>query len=316
MSTWHLVLRAQQGLATRRQLMQGGLGRRELERLVASGELVRERVGLYRDRPLPRQGEHLLSGGIPDEGYVAQVRAELLHRGDGARAARLTAAVLWGFDMQVEPTRICLDLPHGASCAGHLDIRTSRRDDAVLWAALPGAAPLRVTPPVTTVLDCAAALPLAQAVTIVDSALRRRRCSLRALQEGVRRRRGTAGAEHLWNVLRWCDPKSGSVLESLLRVLLALAGLPLPKTQVVLTDPLTGRVQRVDFAWPQHRLVVECDGRRWHDPSDARDADRRRDNTCAILGWTVLRFTWAEVVHQPDAVIAAVRAALAAHAAA
>lgn len=123
---------------------------------------------------------------------------------------------------------------------------------------------------------------------------------------------GLGGAAHLRAVLRWCDPQCGSVLESLLRVLLAAAGLPLPLTQQVLRDPATGREQRVDFAWPAARLVVEVDGRRWHDPEDARNRDRRRDNTAAVLGWTVLRFTWREVVHEPELVVASVRGALAA----
>jgi dephospho-CoA kinase len=55
--------------------------------------------------------------------------------------------------------------------------------------------------------------------------------------------------------------------------------------------------------------VVEVDGRRWHpDPA----VDRERDNRLAELGWRVLRFTWADVVHRPEVVVAAVRAALAA----
>lgn len=167
-----------------------------------------------------------------------------------------------------------------------------------------------MTPVVPTVLDCAAELPIAQAVAIADSAVRRGRCTLPELRAGLQARPGLGARAHLHAVLRWVDTSSGSVLESLLRVLLSAAGLVPPCTQLVLLDPCTGRVQRVDFAWPEQRLVVEADGRRWHDPQDRRDADRTRDNTCARLGWLVLRFTWAEVVHRPEEVVAAVRAAL------
>ena len=97
----------------------------------------------------------------------------------------------------------------------------------------------------------------------------------------------------------------------MLRVLLREAGLAPPKTQYVLCD-LDGRfVARVDFCWPDQRLVLEADGRRWHDPDDARHADRRRSNACARLGWRVLRVTWAEAVHDGEAVVALVRASLA-----
>ncbi|MFN2521981.1 MAG: DUF559 domain-containing protein [Mycobacteriales bacterium] len=57
-------------------------------------------------------------------------------------------------------------------------------------------------------------------------------------------------------------------------------------------------------------MIVEADGRRWHDPDDARTFDRRRANDCASYGWRVLRFTWAEVLHEPAYVVACVRQAL------
>lgn len=82
-----------------------------------------------------------------------------------------------------------------------------------------------------------------------------------------------------------CDGSTSTaapVLESLLRVLLCRAGLAPPETQLVLRDP-----------------------------QDRRDHDRRRDNTCARLGWLVLRFSWADVAHRPEQVVGAVRAALA-----
>jgi very-short-patch-repair endonuclease len=267
--------------------------------------------GGYRDREPPSRGAHLLSGGDPDPGFVAEVREALLRAGPRARAGRRTAAVLWGFDMQVEPRTVEIDLPHGrdTSLPG---ARSSRSGSAVLWTPVIGLAPLLVPPPVDTVLACAAELPLAQAVVIADSALRTGRCRLGDLRAGVGRWRGMGGLAELRAVLRWCDPRSGSVLESLLRVLLCRAGLVPPRTQHVLRDEGTGLVHRVDFAWPLPRLVVEADGRRWHDPADRRDADRRRDNTCARLSWRVLRFGWAEIVHEPAAVVASVRAALAA----
>lgn len=273
MTEWQRVLDRQQGLATRRQLVAAGLGRAQLER----AGLERIGLGLYRDRPPPARGEHLLSGGVPDEAYVGEVRAALLRLGDRSRAGRRTAAVRLGLDMQVEPDEIEVDVPRSRAVAAApgLDVRTSRRTRSVL------------------------------------SALRRRRCTVAELRRAERAWLGVGGRAHLRAVLRWVDVNSGSVLESLLRVLLCRAGLAPPETQLVLRDPQSGAAQRVDFAWPQERLVVEADGRRWHDPQDRRDHDRRRDNTCARLGWLVLRFSWADVVHRPEQVVGAVRAALA-----
>ncbi len=309
-----VLLNHQQGLATRQQLLQAGATGAALTRAVRDGTLSRVGRGLYRDRAAPARGQYLLSGGLPDPGYVADVRRAMLRLGSGARAARRTAAVVWGLDMQVEPTGVDLDVPHGrrAPALDGVSTRESRCDRSLLWVPIAGVAPLPVTPPVDTVLECARVLPLTQAVVIVDSALRAGRTTAQALREGARELRGVGDLAHVRQVLRWCDARSGSVLESILRVLLCVNGLAPPAAQMVLTDPVSGRTSRVDFAWPHSRLVVECDGRRWHDPQDRRDADRRRDNLCARLGWRVLRFTWAEIVHQPERVVAEVRAALAA----
>ncbi len=70
-----------------------------------------------------------------------------------------------------------------------------------------------------------------------------------------------------------------------------------------------GQQLRVDFCFRAARLVVEVDGARWH-PDPRRD--RQRDNALTALGWRVLRYAWADVVHEPERVLAEIRAALAA----
>ena len=50
---------------------------------------------------------------------------------------------------------------------------------------------------------------------------------------------------------------------------------------------------RADFAFPDVRLVVECDGRPWHDP----DRDRRRDADLRRKGWEPLHFTGSEITN-------------------
>lgn len=100
------------------------------------------------------------------------------------------------------------------------------------------------------------------------------------------------------------DPSTGSVLESVLRVQLVMSGITGFLTQVV-----PGPALRVDFSSPAASLVVEVDGQRWHrDPG----RDQARDNALALLGWRVLRLSWAQVVHGPEQAVADVRAALAA----
>jgi very-short-patch-repair endonuclease len=63
----------------------------------------------------------------------------------------------------------------------------------------------------------------------------------------------------------------------------------------------------VDFAAPGVRLVVEIDGG-YH--QRRQRADARRDRDLRRLGWRVLRLPAALVLHQLDAAVALVRAAI------
>ncbi|MGB8649305.1 MAG: type IV toxin-antitoxin system AbiEi family antitoxin domain-containing protein, partial [Mycobacteriales bacterium] len=298
---------SRQRLSTRSQLAAAGVTRRGLQDAVARGELLRVRRGVYAPAPLPPRACHLLSGGI-DPGYVAEVRAVLLELGPDAVAAERTAAVLWGFDLAVEPTDVELAVPLGGPRSRAGVVTTQHAHLEVCEHRVLGLDPLPLTSPTQTVLHCALSLPLQEAVVVADSALRSRRVTKRQLVQAAAALRGTPGARRVRRVLALSDPRSGSVLESLLRVLLVQAGIPRPESQYLIRDG--SFLARVDFCWPQLRLVVECDGRRWHDPEDARSRDRRRDNALERLSWRVLRFTWADVLHQEQYVLHHVRECL------
>jgi very-short-patch-repair endonuclease len=99
-------------------------------------------------------------------------------------------------------------------------------------------------------------------------------------------------------------------MESVLRWLIHEAGLPAPDLQYVVTRG--GRfVGRVDLAWPDAKLLVEFDGD-VHRERRVFVEDVRRQNGLVLAGWTVLRFTSADVRGRPQWVIQAIRAALAA----
>lgn len=127
------------------------------------------------------------------------------------------------------------------------------------------------------------------------------------LSRAAERLPGVRRAGRVRHVVALCDPECGSVLESVLRVLMVQAGLTGFASQQVLRD-LPGGHLRVDFCFEGAGLVVEADGARWHQ-EPARD--RARDNALAVLGWRVLRFTWAEVVHDGQRVLEDLRQALA-----
>jgi very-short-patch-repair endonuclease len=57
----------------------------------------------------------------------------------------------------------------------------------------------------------------------------------------------------------------------------------------------------VDFAFPEVKLAVECDGWRYHHTRKEHDA--RRDAFLKSQGWTVVRFSGEEIRKNPDACI-------------
>lgn len=170
---------------------------------------------------------------------------------------------------------------------------------------------LPVTPPLRTAVDLARVLPVDRAVAAVDSAVRRGLTDGELLRGSLLASAGR-GARGLRLVGELMDPRSESVLESLLRVLLCTSDLAPPVSQYeVRTDG--GRiVARVDFCWPAARLIVEADGFAFHSDRDAYRRDRTRMNELERLGWRVLRFTWEDVVSRPPYVLALVRDCLAA----
>ena len=298
-------------LATRAQLRGAGWSDRALQAAVESGFLVRVRRGVYTDAPLRVRARHLLRDGRPDEAFVAETRAVLMSMGPRAVAAERTAAVLWGFDLLVEPQLIDVHVPRDHHCLPRAGVIIRRRPGtSPVAVSVLGMGPLPVTGAVETVLHCALSRPLREAVVVADSALRTGRVRLDELTAAVAAWAGRPRAARLRRVLALVDPRSGSVLESVLRVLMALDGLH-PISQVTLLDSHQRRIGIVDFWFLAARLVVECDGRRWHDPQDARDRDRVRDNETTRIGCRTLRFTWDDVLGEPAHVLAVIRDCLA-----
>ncbi len=72
------------------------------------------------------------------------------------------------------------------------------------------------------------------------------------------------------------------------------AGMPLPLTR----QHLNGF--KVDFSWPDLRLVVETDGLRYHRTPAQQARDRVRDQAHLAAGFIPLRFTHWQVRYERD----------------
>lgn len=138
-----------------------------------------------------------------------------------------------------------------------------------------------------------------------------RRTSLGRVARVLRQvnRRGRRGIGSFTMLLDERAPGSSTVRSLLERSaddLLAGTGLPAARREYPLPSLLvtgTGHVDGfVDRAWPEVRLILEVDGRRWHARERDMAKDRRRDRQAAAAGWQTLRVLGEEVVEVPDSV--------------
>jgi very-short-patch-repair endonuclease len=79
---------------------------------------------------------------------------------------------------------------------------------------------------------------------------------------------------------------------------LRAAGLPLP-----ITNRPAG-AHYVDCRWPAHKLTVELDSYTYHASRHAWEQDRRRDREARARGDQMRRYTWTDVFHQPEPMLA------------
>jgi hypothetical protein len=83
-----------------------------------------------------------------------------------------------------------------------------------------------------------------------------------------------------------------SALESRALEAIEREGLPVPIRQHPVRRP-TGELAFIDLSYPWAMLALELDGWETHGVRSAFEDDRIRANDLVLLGWTVLRFTWA-----------------------
>ena len=173
---------------------------------------------------------------------------------------------------------------------------------------------LPVTNGARTIVDLATCLDDDDLAIVVEEAWRRKIATpawvaKRLGEMNVRGRRIGALAEIL------SDARERKVpLESALEVrvwrLLKRSKLPrLPIPAYEFRDDY-GQPGRVDFAFPDHHLALECDGFEHHGGREAFENDRIRTARLVALGWRVMPLTRRQIDDQPVNVVKRIREAL------
>jgi very-short-patch-repair endonuclease len=214
-------------------------------------------------------------------------------RSHGGVVSHLSAAQHWKLDVLTPPT-----LPHVTLPPGRVRRRTGL--PCVLhWADVPVLDD--VTTPIRTVIDCVRILPFAEGLAITDSALRIGCVERDRLLATAQRLRGPHH-RRIQRVLALADGRSESVLESVLRALLIERGIEGFVPQVLVQGE--GFSARLDLGNPLLRLGLEADGFEYHGSRRALVRDCRRHVNLTICGWRVLRFSWEDIMYDPDWVVA------------
>jgi hypothetical protein len=104
------------------------------------------------------------------------------------------------------------------------------------------------------------------------------------------------------------DPILESKLEKKFLDVVTTAGLP-PFSKQVNLPGRDERPGRVDFLWPDVKLIVEVDGRRWHTRRADFERDSRRRLSMLRLGYPTAVVTWLMLAEEPDQVCADLLAA-------
>jgi very-short-patch-repair endonuclease len=208
-----------------------------------------------------------------------------------------TAAQIWGLAQMFPPAEVHISVPPGSRPQPVDGVRHH-------WCTLPPDEVVDgVTTPLRTVLDCAVTMPFREALAIADSCLRTDLVGEgELLAEAVRRLGpGTIGCRQ---VAATANGDAANPFESALRAIVLEADLPgfVPQVEIV----TAGARARVDLADPELMLVIEGDSFGYHASRASFSRDCRRYDELVRAGWTVLRFTWEQVMFESAWVAAVV----------
>jgi len=159
-----------------------------------------------------------------------------------------------------------------------------------------------------SLLDVLALEPLDRARDVLAWAVTRNRVTLAQITEQVERWPGRAGNIQLARLVIEASGGALSAAEQRCHRLLREAGIGGWVANARVRDA-HGVIGVVDVLFSKERLVIEVDGRRAHG-ADRFQHDRTRQNRLVAAGWTVLRFTWQDLVERPAFVVAQVRSVL------
>ena len=261
----------QHGVVTRTQLRDLGFGERTITRRIERGQLHPRHRGVY-------------AVGRAELSPRGHRMAAVLAGGPSAVLSHRSAAEHWGL-LQTAQRQADVTVP-GTSRAQRRSLRVHRArtlapDEVTLLDRIP------ITSLARTFLDLAAVLSPARLVRAIEQADRLELLDGGAVMAVLARHPHHPGTAKLRRVLVGYagPPDVRSELERDFVQFVTETGLPQPLLNVKVAG------FTVDAYWPDWRLVVELDSRRYHSGHSAFETDRIRDAKLTRARQRVLRVT-------------------------
>lgn len=235
------------------------------------------------DSPAFRRLLHgiIVAAEVPDSA-VLRVKAALACYFDDAIASHSSAARVWQVPVQTRPGEHVTvgDDAHRLRRAG---VTTHRRTGAAVVVRHG----VRVSVLTDLFVELAEELSLVELVVAGDWMVRRHAVRIRDLRRAVKQAIGRAGrlARQAASYVR---ARVDSPMESRLRMLLVLAGIPEPQVNMSVRDVDGEPVRRFDLSWPEVRVIVEYDGRHHVERIEQWESDLERREEIDDEGWRIL----------------------------
>jgi very-short-patch-repair endonuclease len=275
----------QHGVVDRIDARAHGLTDDAIHRRLRAGRLAQAHSGVY---VLP---------GAPDT-WHQRLFAACRAAGREAVTSHRSAASLWGL-VDGEEVEVTVRRTKGPTPDGVVVHRS--RDLLPSHTTVRNGVP--VTNPLRTMIDLGAVSSDEVVAEAMERGLVRKLFSVAALEWVLTDlakpgRRGCGGLRRVLDDRALGAAPADSVLEARMARVLRSYGLP----PAVFHHPVPVARAELDFAYPQRNLGIEVDGFEVHGTAPAMSADHDRHNRLVAAGWSVLRFTWYQVVRQPSTV--------------
>ncbi|MDN5804612.1 MAG: DUF559 domain-containing protein, partial [Microlunatus sp.] len=237
-----------------------------------------------------------------------RAQAALCAVGTGAYASHQTAAQLWAIPVPLDG-RVHVTAPPGEGRNRRRGVVTHRPSTPVATATRVNDGIVMSTPEQVFCDLATTGSNLVDLVVAGDAILSRKLASRSSLEAAVRRM-PSAGIAVARRALTFLREGVDSPMESRLRMLLLLAGLPEPQVNVIVRSTDGSWLRRFDLCYCNSRVIVEYDGRQHADDPGQWESDIYRREQLERMGYRIVIVTATGIYREPGRTLDRVAEAL------